>query len=61
MKNIFELTEQEQCIIQDALNEYFNNAVNKLEDKNIGDIEKKILAQRSELTKPLIFKFENVY
>jgi len=70
MKTTIELTEQEQSIIESALNAYWNEAAIELQNKGrytpigkieLGDIEKKLLEQRKELTLPLIRRFENNY
>ena len=71
MKTI-QLTEQEQSIIENALNQYWheaqlqldNNGVYMLstgEKRPLGDIEKQQLKTRTELTLPLLKKFENLY
>ena len=70
MKQI-ELTEQEQSIIENALNAYWNEAHQQLENKGVmmfdgvkrplGDIEKQQLEQRKELTLPILRRFENLY
>ena len=70
MKTKFELTEQEQSIIENALNAYWNDAEIQLQNQGrytpvgkipLGDIEKKMLEQRKELTLPIIRRFENNY
>ena len=71
MKTKIELTEQEQSIIENALNAYWNDAHQQLENKGVimsdgskrplGDIEKAQLEQRKELTMPLLRRFENLY
>ncbi len=70
MKTKIELTEQEQSIIESALNAYWNDAEIQLQNKGrytpvgkipLGDIEKKLLEQRKELTLPIIRRFENNY
>jgi len=70
MKTKIELTEQEQSIIESALNAYWNDAEIQLQNKGrytpvgkipLGDIEKKLLEQRKELTLPIIRRFENLY
>ena len=62
MATKIELTEQEQSIIQEALNHYWNDAEIQLENKRqLGDIEKALLEQRKKLTLPLIKRFENIY
>ena len=70
MKTKIELTEQEQSIIESALNAYWNDAEIQLQNKGrytpvgkipLGDIEKKLLEQRKELTMPIIRRFENNY
>ena len=44
MATKIELTEQEQSIIQEALNHYWNDAGTQLENKRqLGDIEKALL------------------
>ena len=70
MKQI-ELTDQEQSIIENALNAYWNEAMTQLNDKGVymtdgqkrplGDIEKMQLEKRKELTLPLLKRFENLY
>ena len=70
MKQI-ELTSQEQSIIENALNAYWNEAMTQLNDKGVymtngqkrplGDIEKMQLEKRKELTLPLLKRFENLY
>jgi len=69
MKNI-ELTEQEQSIIENALNAYWNDAHEQLENKGVymsdgvkrplGDIEKTILEQRKNLVLPILKRFESL-
>ena len=71
MKTKIELTEQEQSIIENALNAYWNDAHEQLENKGVmmsdgskrslGDIEKAQLEQRKELTMPILRRFENPY
>lgn len=63
------LTNQEQSIILDALNAYWNEAHENLDRNGImqsngdlrplGDIEKGLLEQRKKLTHPLIIRFES--
>lgn len=70
MKQV-ELTSQEQSIIENALNAYWNEAMTQLNDKGVymtdgqkrplGDIEKMQLEKRKELTLPLLKRFENLY
>ena len=70
MKEI-KLTSQEQSIIENALNAYWNEAMTQLNDKGVymsdgnkrplGDIEKMQLQKRTELTLPLLKRFENMY
>lgn len=70
MKTI-ELTDQEQSIIESALNAYWNEAHTQLDQKGVymsdgtkrplGDIEKSQLEQRKKLVKPLLMRFENLY
>ena len=70
MKTTIELTEQEQSIIENALNSYWNEAHEQLENKCVimsdgskrplGDIEKAQLEQRKELTLPILNRFENL-
>lgn len=69
MKNI-ELTNEEVAIIENALNQYWNDAHNQLEingsfmidgsKRPLGDIEKELLEQRKRLTLPLLRRFENL-
>jgi len=71
MKTTIELTEQEQSIIVNALNAYWNDAATQLEqggvymDKSnkrpLGDIEKAQLEKQKELTLPILRRFENNY
>lgn len=71
MKRTIELTEQEQSIIENALNAYWNDAHEQLENKGVimgdgakrplGDIEKMQLEKRKELTMPILRRFENLY
>ena len=71
MKRTIELTEQEQSIIENALNAYWNDAHEQLENKGVvmsngtkrplGDIEKVQLEKRKELTMPILRRFENLY
>lgn len=71
MTRTIELTEQEQSIIENALNEYWNNANEQLEIQGVimsdgtkrplGDIEKVQLEKRKELTIPILRRFENLY
>ena len=71
MKTKIELTEQEQSIIENALNAYWNDAHQQLENKGVimsdgskrslGDIEKAQLEQRKELTMLILRRFENLY
>ena len=71
MKTTIELTEQEQSVIENALNAYWNDAHEQLENKGVmmsdgikrplGDIEKAQLEQRKELTLPILRRFENMY
>lgn len=70
MKQI-ELTSQEQSIIENALNAYWNDAHNQLDNNckyaidgtklPLGDIEKQMLEKRKELTLPILRRFENLY
>ena len=63
-----ELTEQEQSIIANALNHYWNDASWQISENGkrsltgeklpLGDIEKQLLEQRMRLVKPLFHKFE---
>jgi hypothetical protein len=65
-----ELTEQEQSIIESALNAYWNDAHEQLENKGVrmsdgskrplGDIEKTILEQRKNLVLPILKRFESL-
>jgi hypothetical protein len=71
MKRTIELTEQEQSIIENALNAYWNEAHEQLENRGVmmsdgtrrtlGDIEKVQLEKRKELTIPILRRFENLY
>ena len=71
MKVKIELTEQEQSIIENSLNAYWNDAHQQLENKSVimsdgskrplGDIEKTQLEKRKELTMPILRRFENLY
>ena len=69
MKTI-QLTDQEQSIIENALNSYWNEANEQL-DRNgvmqydgvkrpLGDIEKQMLIKRKELTLPILRKIEQL-
>ena len=69
MKTI-QLTDQEQSIIENALNDYWNEANEQL-DRNgvmqydgikrpLGDIEKQMLIKRKELTLPILRKIEQL-
>lgn len=69
MKTI-QLTDQEQSIIENALNAYWNEANEQL-DRNgvmqydgikrpLGDIEKQMLIKRKELTLPILRKIEQL-
>ena len=69
MKTI-QLTDQEQSIIESALNAYWNEAVEQL-DRNgviqydgvkrpLGDIERQMLIKRKELTLPILRKIEQL-
>lgn len=69
MKKV-ELTDQEQSIIESALNAYWNEAHEQL-DRNgvmmwdgskrpLGDIEKQQLIKRKEIVLPILRKFENL-
>lgn len=70
MTRTIELTRQEQSIIENALNAYWNSAHEQLEKKGVlmsdgtrrplGDIETKLLEQQKELTHPLLMRFENL-
>jgi len=70
MKQI-ELTSQEQSIIENALNAYWNDAHTQLDNNGaymlngtkrpLGDIERQQLEQRKELTFPILKRFENLY
>ena len=70
MKQI-ELTNQEQSVIQSALNAYWNDAHTQLDNNckyaldgtklPLGDIEKQMLEKRKKLTKPILMRFENWY
>lgn len=65
------LTDQEQSVILNALNHYWNDAHEKLDQgftfmsdgtrRTLGDIEKGILEKQKEFSYPLILKFENEY
>ena len=71
MKIQVELSEQESSIIECALNAYWNEAHEQLENRRVmmsdgtkrplGYIEKAILEQRKELVLPLLNKFENLF
>ena len=61
MNNI-ELTEQEQSIIENALNAHFHDAHNQLTNrKDLGVIEKKHLEKQKELSLATLKRFENIY
>ena len=70
MKN-FELTDQEESIIENALNSYWNDAHAQLDNNckyaldgtklPLGDIEKQLLKQRKELTLPILKRFSELY
>ena len=70
MKKI-ELSDQEQSIIESALNAYWNDAHTQLDNNGVymggrdkrplGDIERQQLEQRKELVRPLLKRFENLY
>lgn len=64
-----ELTEQEVCVVIDALNEYFHNANTQLENGGVhydggfrgnGIVEKKLLEIKKEMSLPLIYKLEQL-
>lgn len=65
-----QITEQEQSIIENALNCYWNEASEQLERNGImmfdgskrplGDIEKQLLIKRKELTLPILKKIEQL-
>lgn len=69
MNNV-ELTDQEISIIQSALNAYWNDAHEQLENKGVmmsdgtkrplGDIEKKLLEERKDLVYPLLRRIEDI-
>lgn len=69
MKQI-KLTKQEQSIIEDALNAYWNDAHAQLDNNSavmlygkkrpLGIIQKQELEQRKELTYPILKRFENI-
>ena len=71
IKRTIELTEQELSIIDNALNAYWNDAHEQLENRGVimsdgtkrplGDIEKVQLEKRKELTMPILRRFENLY
>lgn len=66
MNKTIELTDQEVSIIENALNAYWNDAHELLENNvrlcidgtkiPLGDIEKQILIKQKELTVPLLRK-----
>ena len=68
---LIELSEQEQSIIQNALNAYWNDVSLQLNNNGVymnngmkrplGDIEKKMLETQKELTFPILKRFENIY
>ena len=70
MKEI-KVSSQEQSIIENALNAYWNDAAHQLEEKGtrmgngelrqLGDIERAMLIKRKELTLPILRRFENLY
>lgn len=70
MKSKIELTEQEQGIIEAALNDYWHAAHESLESNSVmmsdgtrrplGTIEKAAFSQRKDLILPLISRFENL-
>lgn len=69
MKTI-QLTDQEQSIIESALNAYWNEANEQLDrngvmqfdgtKRQLGDIEKQMLLKRKELTLPILRKIERL-
>lgn len=71
MKIQVELSDQECIIIESALNAYWNDVHEQLENRGVimsdgtkrplGDIEKTLLKQRKELVFPLLSKFENLF
>lgn len=70
MAKKIELTDQEQSVIENALNAYWNEAALQLSEKSVmmsdgtrrplGDIEKSLLEKRKELTLPLLRRIENL-
>lgn len=70
MKKTVELTDQEVAIIESALNAYWNEAHEQLENKKVmmsdgskrplGFLEEQMLQQRKDLVYPLLAKFENL-
>ena len=66
-----ELTNQEQSLIENALNHYWNDAHTQLDNNckyaldgtklPLGDIEKEMLQKRKDLTLPLLRRFENLF
>lgn len=70
MSKKIKLTDQEQSIIESALNAYWNDAAIQLQNGGrytpvgkmpLGDIEKQQLEQRKELVMPLLRRFEQMY
>jgi hypothetical protein len=68
MKTI-ELTDQEQSIIESALNHYWNDAEIQLQNKGrytpigkipSGDIETQLLIKQQELVLPILRRFEKL-
>lgn len=65
-----ELSVTEASIIENALNAYWNDAHEKLENnyvlmsdgtkRPLGDIEKEIFTKRKEFVKPILDRFENL-
>lgn len=70
MNKTIELTDQEISIIENALNAYWNDAHEQLENNGVicldgtkrplGAIEKQLLIKRKELTLPLLRKIETL-
>jgi len=71
MKKTIELDDLESGIIMNALNAYWNEAHEQLENnyvmmsdgskRPLGYIEKGLLEQRKELVLPILKRFENIY
>jgi len=66
----FKLTDQEQSIIESALNAYWHDAHTQLDNNckhtldgtklPLGDIEKQMLEERKELTLPILRRFGKI-